>query len=68
MMSKSQLQEWAKAYGPDDDCIQIAGLVFKVNVSAKTVAKKINTALAATYQKGKDDEYELLRTTGQLSD
>ena len=40
-------RERAKTYGPNDDCVQVGGLAFSVNISAKAVADKINAALAA---------------------
>lgn len=35
----------AKAYGPNDECVQVNGLAFEVNVSAKLVAETINAAI-----------------------
>ena len=44
---RSEQQELAKAFGPNDEGVQIGGLAFMVNVSAELVAYKINAALAA---------------------
>jgi hypothetical protein len=39
------MKQIAKAFGPNDECVQVEGLVFKVNISAKLVAEKINVAI-----------------------
>jgi hypothetical protein len=46
----------AKAFGPNDEGVQISGLAFMVNVSAQLVADKINAALAAEREKLEEAE------------
>jgi hypothetical protein len=53
-VKREQARRWARAYGPNDDCVQVEGLTFTVNISAKAVADKINAALAAAKQEGID--------------
>jgi hypothetical protein len=37
----------AMAFGPNDECIQIGGLSFMVNISAQLIADKINASINA---------------------
>lgn len=44
----ASVEKWAKAFGPNDECVQIGGTTFTVNISAQLVADKINSALSAS--------------------
>lgn len=35
-------EKWAKAFGPNDECVQLGGMAFTVNISARLVAEQIN--------------------------
>jgi hypothetical protein len=47
-------QELAKAFGPNDRCLQIGGLAFNVNIPATLIADRINAAIADEREKLRD--------------
>ncbi len=48
----------AQAYGDDDQCVQIGGLAFTVNISATKVSDAINASITAAREKA---DAEMLR-------
>jgi hypothetical protein len=47
----------AVAFGPNDECVQIGGTAFTVNISAQLVADKINASIQRVLQKKEASEH-----------